>query len=583
MKRRRIVGAAALVLAAIVMIAAGLIQVVRVYQHYRTDMLTYESRHLSSIVETSARGMDWMLDGYSMQLSMLMDRREFSIAEDEYAATRDPAVMQRLMSRPDVETLYMGYCVAVYAEHGDFLAATELEYPRNRGTDEECGSGVYLREDEAGDFWFVFVKSSEENLHYELAVKVEQVFSYQGATARVGRSGFLFLVDAEQRMISYASGGQSVTESQSALFERAPYLASSLETVSEEKAPPPDNYIVIRYPWNTIVTDRELSEETLVVTSPLRLGGDSFTMGAVMSFGEFDSFLSGTLHEVTGIILLEIGGALLLFLLAAMILIENRRNAMELEVVREKADLMEEINRQQQSIQHTERLQQLGIMTGGIVHEFNNMLTPIMSQSMLLLEEIDDPNTTQFDYALDIYESSERARDILKKMSEMSKKNLDLDFRVLELRNLLRKMMNLSSMAKDPHIQQELHMPDRELWISGNDQLLTQAFLNLCINASQAMGEEGTLTVSAEEELRSGQRYAQVQVSDTGPGIPEDKISSIYDTFFSTKGEKGTGLGLAICRKIIETHKGTITAANRPEGGAVFTVRIPLVEFPEQE
>jgi signal transduction histidine kinase len=137
-------------------------------------------------------------------------------------------------------------------------------------------------------------------------------------------------------------------------------------------------------------------------------------------------------------------------------------------------------------------------------------------------------------------------------------------------------------MAKDPHIIQELHVPEEPIFVSGNEQLLTQAILNLCINACQAMGSEGTLTVSASVEVRSGHSYAQVTVADTGPGIAEAVMASIYKPFFTTKGEQGTGLGLAICQKIIETHKGTITAANQPSGGAVFTVRLPVAELPDE-
>ncbi len=70
---------------------------------------------------------------------------------------------------------------------------------------------------------------------------------------------------------------------------------------------------------------------------------------------------------------------------------------------------------------------------------------------------------------------------------------------------------------------------------------------------------------------------------DTGTGIPEDKLGNIDAPFFTTQGTRGTGLGLTICQKIIETHKGTITASNRETGGAVFTVNLPVTDPPEDE
>lgn len=574
MKRKRVLTAAATVLIAAVMIAAGLIQVYRVYRHYRTDILANESRHLESIVGTSASSLDWMLQGYDAQLGMLVERMEFSAAEDEYAATGDPAVMRGLMMRRDIVRMDLRYMVAVW--DGDtLLGTTSAGFPAQHGGDEKLGELGFLREDGSGRYWFVFTRMTDAGLTYELAVQVQRLFAYQAEYARVGRSGYLFLLDNEERFISYSNGAGSATTGIEEVLDKTDSVSQAmLDRLIEGKG---EGYLVFRYPWE------DGNSETLAVTRQI-LGTDgSLIVGAALSFSEFDSFLSDTLREVAWIILLELLGALILFFVVAWTMVENRRSALALSAVRERADLMEEINRQQQSLYHTERLQQLGIMTSGIVHEFNNMLTPVMGQSMLLLEMLADrDDTPEFEYALDVFESSEKARDILKRMSSMGKKDVNLDFKTLELGALLRKTMNLSSMAKGPHIMQELEAPDEPVFIEGSEQLLTQALLNLCINGCQAMGNEGTLTVTMERQFISGKPYAVVRVADTGPGIPTESLGSIYEPFYTTKGEHGTGLGLAICKKIIESHKGTLQAANRPEGGAVFTVQIPITELSEE-
>lgn len=585
MKGKKTLYVIGLVALAALLMAVGLSRVVWVYRHYRTDMLTNESRHLNSIVSASARSMDWMMNGYAMQIEQLPGRREFQRAEEEYAEKGDPVVLRALMARPDVRASDMSYAIAVYDVDGTFLAETEQGFPVDAGGDEAVGSRALLRTDGEGGFWFVFRKRADSGLVYELAVPVQTVFSYHADAARVGRHGFLFLMDGDGRFFSYSGNGVSETHSVAELLSENPAVdPAALAELSQRSMTPPEDYAVYRYPWNEVADLGRSGSETLVVTCPLNTSGGMLLVGAAVSFQESNSLLSDTLQEVTWIILMEIGGALILFLVAAWILVVNRRNRLELQAVRERADLMEEINRQQQSLAHTERLQQLGVMTSGIVHEFNNMLTPIMSQSMLLLEQLADQEASlQFESALDIYEASENARDVLRRMSSMGKKDVDMGFRTVDLGALLKKTMNLASMAKDTHILQEIVLPGEPIFVSGNEQLLTQAFLNLCINACQAMGAEGTLTVTAAEELRSGRVYARVEVSDTGPGIEEEKFGSIYDPYFTTKGERGTGLGLAICKKIIETHKGTISAANREAGGAVFTVRIPVTELPGED
>ena len=579
MKQKRLLRMIAVVLLAAILIGVGIYSVIRVYRHYRTDMLTYESRHLNSIVSASARGVDWMLGGYGEQLSQFLARREVIRAEEEYAETRNAAVWRDLMvllqmpDRPGSLQLRLEYSIAVFESSGALLATTYSGFPAAWGGEEELRDGLQIRIDRQGAFWFVFRQQSDTGLWFELALPVKTAFSYHGDAARVGRSGYLFLLDRECRFLCASSNGVTEIYPVEELLAAEPAVdAEALKELTGSSGMP-EEYSVYRFPWTT--DEKRSVEETLVVTCPLSAGDDSLIIGAAMSFQEFDSFLSGTLREVTWIILLILAGAMLLFFVAARAFVENRRDRLELQAVREKADLMEEINRQQQSLQHTERLQQLGVMTSGIVHEFNNMLTPIMSQSMLLLEELaDQENSPEFESALDIYEASENAREMLRRMSALGKSDLDMGFRVLELGGLLKKTMNLSALAKDPHIQQEIVLPPEPLYVEGNEQLLTQAFLNLCINACQAMGEEGTLTVTAAREDRSGHAYARVEVKDTGPGISEEKFDFIYEPYYTTKGEGGTGLGLAICRKIIETHKGTIAAANQEIGRASCRERV---------
>lgn len=574
MKQKRVILASVTILVAAVMIMSGLIQVYRVYQHYRTDILSNESRHLESIVGTGAGGLDWMLRGYDGQLGMLTDRQEFAAAEAEYERTGDPGVMHRLMSRRDILRIDLRYSMAVW-EGDRLLGTTDAGYPALIGNDEPLGGLCLLREDGAGRFWFVFTRDTEQGLTYELAVQVQQLFSYQAQYARVGRYGYFFLMDGEQRFISYANGEESGTVGMETVLSETDSVSQTMLRRLYQSTE--EDYIVFHYPW------KNGADETLAVTMPMFGSDGGLVVGAAMSFSEFDSFLSDTLRQVTWIILLEILGALILVFFVAWTMVQNRRSDLELSAVRERADLMEEVNRQQQSLYHTERLQQLGVMTSGIVHEFNNMLTPVMGQSMLLLEMLADRDETpEFEYALEVYESSEKAREMLRRMSAMGKKDVDMGYKTLELGALLRKTMNLSAMAKDPHIAQELRVPDEPVFVSGNEQLLTQAFLNLCINGCQAMGSDGTLTVTLDRRSVSGKPYAAVRVEDTGPGIPTESLGSIYEPFYTTKGEKGTGLGLSICKKIIETHKGTLQAENRLEGGAVFTVQIPITE-PEYE
>jgi two-component system NtrC family sensor kinase len=115
--------------------------------------------------------------------------------------------------------------------------------------------------------------------------------------------------------------------------------------------------------------------------------------------------------------------------------------------------------------------------------------------------------------------------------------------------------------------------------VFGDRNQLTQVFLNLVLNALDAMPEGGTLTISVEKSEDGN--YVNVSFTDTGVGIPEQNLASIFDPFFSTKKHaKGTGLGLSVSLGIIKQHGGDIDVHSEPGNGTTFTVSLPTARVP---
>jgi signal transduction histidine kinase len=107
-------------------------------------------------------------------------------------------------------------------------------------------------------------------------------------------------------------------------------------------------------------------------------------------------------------------------------------------------------------------------------------------------------------------------------------------------------------------------------------QQLTQALMNVLLNALQAMPSGGVLTLGVQgAHGPSGEALVEVRVADTGPGVPPEHVDRIFDPYFTTK-EGGTGLGLALTRKIVQEHGGQIRVETAPAGGAVFVIRLPV-------
>ena len=116
--------------------------------------------------------------------------------------------------------------------------------------------------------------------------------------------------------------------------------------------------------------------------------------------------------------------------------------------------------------------------------------------------------------------------------------------------------------------------------VYGDIQQLNHLFMNIILNAAQAMDGHGELSIRTR--LAEAGHQVIIDIADTGPGIPEEALPHIFEPFFTTKEEgKGTGLGLSLVYGIVKSHDGDIVAANRPEGGAVFTIILPVNPNPE--
>jgi two-component system NtrC family sensor kinase len=229
----------------------------------------------------------------------------------------------------------------------------------------------------------------------------------------------------------------------------------------------------------------------------------------------------------------------------------------------------------------SEKMASVGQLVSGVAHELNNPLTGVMGFSQLLLaRDLEDGVRTQIQT---IYDEAERAAKIVQNLlsfarrrrptKEMADVNA-LVQRVLELRSYDFAVRNITlDMTLDTRMQR--------CWVD-QDQI-QQVMFNVIKNAEQAMIDAhggGKLTVVTEGSATG----TRISIADDGPGIPADIQRRIFDPFFTTKDAgEGTGLGLTICYGIIDEHGGRIWTENRPEGGSVFHIELPVGVEEEHE
>lgn len=237
-------------------------------------------------------------------------------------------------------------------------------------------------------------------------------------------------------------------------------------------------------------------------------------------------------------------------------------------------------------LHHSQKLEAVGQLAGGVAHDFNNILTAIISYGTVLQMklEAEDPLRQP---AERILAAAERAAALTQSLLAFSRKQ-PANLRVLDLNELIRKAEKLLSRFIMEDIEFKVHLASEALIIMGDPGQIEQVLMNLITNARDAMPDGGTLSIETktaviDEEFISSHRYgnpgpyALLTVSDTGVGMDKEMQTKIFEPFFTTKEVgKGTGLGLSIVYGIIKQHTGFITVYSEPGIGTVFNIYLPV-------
>jgi len=248
------------------------------------------------------------------------------------------------------------------------------------------------------------------------------------------------------------------------------------------------------------------------------------------------------------------------------------------------AEMQQQLDTLREQLTESQRLATIGTIAAVIAHEFNNLLTPIVSYSQYALSSAnsDAPDMELVRKALGkAFQSSSKAGQICTSMLGLARGESTLG--PVEVQRLVDE--TLSVLARDPQkdgIALRVQVQPG-LTVVGDPVQLEQVLLNLLINARHAMlGRGGSITVKAGRGSGEGDADVRIQVIDTGPGIPEKLIPKIFQPFFTTKGTakkgetRGTGLGLAICKEIVEHHKGRIEVTSEVGRGTTFSIYLPV-------
>jgi two-component system NtrC family sensor kinase len=242
--------------------------------------------------------------------------------------------------------------------------------------------------------------------------------------------------------------------------------------------------------------------------------------------------------------------------------------------LREKKAMEAELDKTRVQLLQAEKMASIGKLAAGVAHQLNNPLSGITLFAHILTEEYDLDDNARSDVQR-ILNNAERCRDTVKELLKFARQTA-YEIQPADLNQALqRALFLLENQALFQNIRiKKRFAPDLPM-VPADIQQLGHVFMNIILNAADAMEGNGRITV--ETSLTDDGQKVLVEISDTGPGIKEDALPHLFEPFYTTKEEgKGTGLGLSVAYGVIENHGGHISARNLAEGGARFTIELPL-------
>ena len=434
-----------------------------------------------------------------------------------------------------------------------------------------------------------------------LVVNEEKYYNKIISDIKIGSNGYIVIKSSDGRILMHPDNEQWGIDVIAGRKEMYPELDfSSLEKMIEDQKKGKEGVSVYYSYW---WTKKDLPRvKKISVYAPAKIGNDFLVISSVTDYTEFyqpirEGF-TGLLFLFAGILAV----CMLVFFLAMKLFHQRKQVEAENTYLKELNALLEEVHQNEETIAHQQRLQIMGTMTGGIAHEFNNFLTPIMGYAEILMMELPE-DSEAYDNAAEIYEASEKAGDVVRQISTLSRKNVETVYKEVPAAQMLRRAVKMADSVCPSGIRIENQITLSDQSILGNATQIQQVFLNICVNAVHAIGKknegrkneektEGKIQISGnemayqkmDEEIKkhlndTWEHYIHIQIRDNGCGMDSETLRQIFNPFFTTKkGGEGTGLGLALAEQIVISHKGYIYAESEKGIGSTFHILLPVME-----
>ncbi len=548
---------------AVLCVAIGAYNVWKAFERFDESFITEKDTQLYSLMRSGDINLENSINSIERETETFLHRRQLKAEIDSWKngggkdSLKEYISNNTLKANPIYADLVMNYKDKILC-----TASGNTSYYPVTGSD---GNELSISADGDGNYYLDFHQEAEDRITYDVMIDLSRLYSLAIGSDRERE---IMLMDSSSVIAIMSDGeGVKIVRIDDEADEKTADFIEFMATCQKEGIA---DGISVK---STDDKGESYNARMVALPSGSTVNG-AFAIGIHANYEEAigpsrkaarEIFIYGT------IAMLGVAGLLILMIMMRR---ANEASSAELMVLKKKNETMEEINQKMQALAHHQRLETIGTMTASIAHDFNNLLTPIMGYSIMTMEMLPADATDLQDNLMEIYDASVKAKDIVNRLAELTKKGKEENFKDIDIDEVIQSALKVTLPAKPKEVEVKANFNAEGNQIRADRTQISQMVMNIVLNAYDAMrGEGGTLLVSTRI---SGEEVV-IRFKDNGCGMDTETMSRIFDPFYTTKESgKGTGLGLAIVAQIVETHGGKIYVDSQPGEGTEFRIYIPL-------
>jgi signal transduction histidine kinase/CheY-like chemotaxis protein len=574
------------------------------YNEYKNTIISQQQKQMLGIASSISESIDLFLDDVVASMRIITLDKEYikGISMIEKEGTID-IYYEKLKAYSDaqgeqINAVYFfddkGVCLTQYSKNKENIYKDFKEEINKAVVSRETYIGKTYLDKVTNTFFLNVYEPIFDGQNFRgvvsAAINLDVIYDKLIAPVKIGEKGYALVKNQQGTIIMHTvkeQVGMDVIESRKQVFPGLDYR--ELEVLIKDQLTGKEGTAIYHSYW--WAEDVLKKVKKLNAYTPVYVGENFWVVAITMSYDEIQRPITKFLGII--IVMASLIAIIIYFFISQLMNMKKNKEKLEKETeyLKRLNETSEELRLKEAEMYHSHKLKMIGTLAGGIAHDINNLLTPILGYSELLLMTLPE-SSDHHENVEEIYKASQRGKDLIEQLLVFSRNESGMvKVEPVNINEVLKQCIKLLKSVRPKNVIIKEKIEKNCGYIHANFTQIHQVIFNLCTNAIQAIENEvGEIEVSLHtlssnevkdivKQTQEESSYIEIIVKDTGCGMDEETKKRIFDPFFTTKAkEEGTGLGLFVVQSIIDKYKGAIVCESEVGKGSCFKIYLPLLK-----